>query len=302
MAQAPRIIGLGELLWDVFPDGRQPGGAPANVAYQAQRLGCRGTLVTRVGQDADGDELLAFLKGKGLDLSAVQRDEHYPTGRVTVEMDATGKHTFTIHTEVAWDHLQLDDSVRQVVFDAAAICFGTLSQRDPEARATILSVLDLASEACLRVFDVNLRQQFFSRDIITQSLSRADVLKLNDEEVTVLAELLGYPESPAEFCRAVLERTPVQIVCVTRGAAGCLICSNDGTIDIPGVPVQVVDTVGAGDAFTGAFIVAQLRGWPLERTGRFANRVGGLVAEQRGAMPELDLQSVLQAFESGTEA
>ncbi len=301
MAQTPRIIGLGELLWDVFPDGRQPGGAPANVAYQAQRLGCRGTLVTRIGQDADGEELLAFLKGKGLDLSAVQRDLQYPTGRVTVEMDATGKHTFTIHTQVAWDRLQLDDSVRQVVSDAAAICFGTLSQRESESRETIQSVLDLAPQQCLRVFDVNLRQRFFSRDIIAQSLRRADLVKLNDEEVTVLAGLFGYPESPIEFCAAMFAHTSVQIVCVTRGAAGCLICSRDETVDIPGVPVQVVDTVGAGDAFTGAFIVALLRGWPLDRTGRFANRVGGMVAGQRGAMPELDLQSVLQAFESGTE-
>ncbi|MCA9080637.1 MAG: carbohydrate kinase [Planctomycetaceae bacterium] len=293
MASPPRVIGLGELLWDVFPEGRKPGGAPANVAFQAQQLGCCGTVVTRVGNDADGDELVAYLREKGLDVSAVQRDAEYPTGRVTVAMSDSGTHTFTIHEQVAWDHLQLDDATRHVLADAAAICFGTLAQRSAPSLATIQSVLDLAPATCLRVFDVNLRQQFYSREVIITSLQRAQVLKLNEDEVPIVGALLDWPTEPESFCRQVLAHTPVQTACVTRGAQGCLLLSGDAVVDVPGIRVNVIDTVGAGDAFTAGLIVGLLHGWALSQVGQLANRVGAMVAASAGAMPQLDFAQLL---------
>ena len=284
--QPPVVIGLGELLWDDFPDGKRPGGAPANVAFQANQLGCQGLMATRIGTDSEGDELLEVLAAKGLDLSVVQRDPEHATGRVTVALNH-GIPRYQIHEPAAWDFLELNDPLRSASQRAAAICFGTLAQRTRISREAIHAAVSLASPDCLRVYDVNLRQNYYQSGWIRQSLRLANLVKLNDEEVRTLGPLLGLPEDEAEFARNISSLFDPQIVCVTRGARGCLIVTRTETHDIPGRPVKVADTVGAGDAFTAGLIAAQLRNWPLALSGEFANRVGGMVAARQGAMPEL---------------
>lgn len=286
--EAPLVIGLGELLWDIFGDSRRPGGAPANVAFQAGQLGCRGVVASRVGQDPLGQELLAFLTQQGLSTEAVQRDAVHPTGTVTVDASQADHPTYVIHEEVAWDYLTLDTPWRQLIGQASALCFGTLAQRCPVARQTIQEALELVAPECLVVYDVNLRQQWYQRAWIEESLAKSRVVKLNADEVTVLAKLLQTPSAEhLSFAQTIQERYQVEIVCITRGGEGCLLVEADAVVDRAGVTVEVVDAVGAGDAFTAALIHARLHRWPLMAQASFANEVGALVASRPGAMPPL---------------
>jgi fructokinase len=296
----PIVVGLGELLWDVFPDGRRPGGAPANVAFQANQLGCRGLIATRVGTDSDGEALLRELQNFGLDLSAVQRDQKHPTGTVTVTL-IDGHPDYVIHENVAWDFLELNESLQNAVQRCAAVCFGTLAQRHPVTRETIHRALALASAGTLRIYDVNLRQSYYAADCIEASLRLASHVKLNDEEVQLLAPLLKLPNDEVEFGRAVLEKYGPGVVCITRGARGCTVLSRSEIHHVPGRAVKVADTVGAGDAFTAGLISSQLRGWPLALCAEFANRVGAMVASRAGAMPDLqrEFSQLLQQYDPG---
>ncbi len=284
----PTVIGLGELLWDCFGDSRRPGGAPANVAFQAAQLGCRGLVCTRVGADESGDALCRFLSRQELETDYVQRDAGHATGTVTVETSATGQPTYTIHENVAWDFLEFTPELEALMGRADAVCFGTLAQRCEESRRVIHACLAAASEECLIVYDVNLRQDWYERDWIESSLAAANIVKLNDEEVEVVGPLLtGERLSPQAFAERLLGRFALELVCITRGENGCGLWTGEESVDLPGVPVTVEDTVGAGDAFTAALIASRLRGWPLAVCGEFANRLGALVAGSAGAMPPL---------------
>lgn len=296
--QQPIVVGLGELLWDCFENSRRPGGAPANVAFQANQLGCRGIVCTRVGRDADGEELIAFLDQQGLDSAFVQRDDALPTGRVTVDTSKPGSPEYIIHEDVAWDAIQFDEPTRELMQSAAAVCFGTLAQRRRESRETIQRCLEATREECLRVYDVNLRQHWYDAATIEASLAKSDVLKLGHGEVGVLAELLNEPGDHASFGDAIRERFGVKLVCITRAENGCLLLTGSERIDVPGADVHVVDAVGAGDAFTAALIFAMLSEWPLENAGRFANAVGGLVTTRPGAMPPLreELAELIETY------
>lgn len=288
MPDAPLVIGLGELLWDVFPDSRRPGGAPANVAFQASQLGYHGLVASRVGDDRPGRELREALSETGLDLSLLQTDARHPTGEVTVDVSDGGHPDYTIHENVAWDYLEATDEWRDAASAAAAVCFGTLAQRSKKSRETIHSVLAACGDECLIVYDVNLRQDWYEADWIARSLRAARVVKLNRDEADLLAPLLDLDSSayPA-FCRSALEKFDLSLVCITRAEEGCLLVSSDDCVDVEGRPVEVADAVGAGDAFTAALITALLNDWPLEPSAHFANAVGGLVASRSGAMPEL---------------
>jgi fructokinase len=290
MSQQDRriVIGLGELLWDVFPDSRRPGGAPANVAFQAQQLGCCGLVASCVGEDELGDELRAYLGERGLETGLVQRDADHPTGRVTVDVSDPHHPKYTIHEDVAWDFLEPEENLMSAAREASAVCFGTLAQRSPVSRETIHAVLDATGSDCLIVFDVNLRQQWYDRQRVERSLEQADAVKLNHEEAAVLAQMFGLGTKDQRGTAAALQnRFNVDLVCVTRAEKGCLLVNRESVADVPGRQVAVVDAVGAGDAFTAALIVTQLEGWPLQSAAEFANHVGGLVAGRRGAMPEL---------------
>lgn len=285
---APSVVGLGELLWDCFAGSRRPGGAPANVAFHARQLGCRGHVCSRVGRDEPGEALCRFLAEQGLDTACVQRDENLPTGWVTVDASVPGHPRFTIHEDVAWDAVEFTRELKYLMEQANAVCFGTLAQRSEVSRETIHRALEHTRADCLVVYDANLRQQWYRREWIERSLRRADVVKLNDGEVEVLGPLLELGTTAhAAFAQAVQERYDVSLVCITRGERGCLLLGEHQVHDLPGRPVEVADAVGAGDAFTAALIFARLSGWTLETAGSFANEVGALVASRPGAMPPL---------------
>jgi fructokinase len=281
------FLGLGELLWDCFPDRRLPGGAPANVAFHAQQLGLSAATVTRVGCDSLGDEICEFLKSQGLCLDLVQRDPIHGTGTVTVEPASTAT-KYTFKPDSAWDFLEATPSLLTAMKSAKAVCFGTLAQRCPVSRAAIQTCLAAASPDCLIVYDVNLRPPFYDREWIEQSLQEACIVKLNDDEVKILAPMLGASASDnAGFARWLCSQYDLELVCITRGGDGCLLVNPQEIIDVPGISIKVVDTVGAGDSFTAALIQTRLAGWPLDRAAKFANRVGALVASHAGAMPVL---------------
>ena len=281
------VVGLGEVLWDCFADSRRPGGAPANVAFHASQLGHRGVICSRVGEDELGDELLEYLTARGLETRHVQRDAARPTGWVTVDSTDPQRPSYLIHQNVAWDHLEFHRPLERLMSEASAICFGTLAQRGLLSRETIHRCLSAAPGA-LVVYDVNLRQSWYQPDWIERSLQASRIVKLNANEVGVLAEVLQIRSAePPSFAAALRNRYGVDLVCITRAERGCLLIGPDQTADIPGVEVEVADAVGAGDAFTAALISARLRGWLLSAAAKFANEVGALVASRPGAMPVL---------------
>ena len=288
----PTVIGLGELLWDCFPNRRLPGGAPANVAFHAQQLGLTAAVATRVGADPLGDELCAYLRDHGLSTDLVQRDPIHGTGTVTVASGPTGN-SFTFLENSAWDFLDSTDDWLAVMSQARAVCFGTLAQRNAASRNTVHRCLEVVPAEATIVYDINLRPPFYERAWIERSLKRATIAKLNDDEVRLLGPLLASQSlSDREFARWLLAEYPMEAVCVTRGAGGALAVTPDETIDVPGVPVEVADTVGAGDAFTAALIWGRLAAWPWDRAVRLANQVGALVASRPGAMPMLRAELV----------
>lgn len=289
MTEKVELIGLGELLWDCFPDRRRPGGAPANVAFHAQQLGLTTSVGTRVGADELGEELCKFLVAQGLKTDLVQRDARHQTGTVTVVPESGGGPKYTFLKNSAWDFLRFTPELSEAINSAKAICFGTLAQRCIDSRVTIQKCLRTAPADCLIVYDVNLRPPHFAKEWVAASLEHATIAKLNNDEVKALAAQFELSSADdVRFAKWMLDKhKKLTTVFVTRGANGCLAVTCDTVYELPGIPVQVVDTVGAGDAFTAAIIFGQLRNWPLERTLELANRFGALVASRAGATPDL---------------
>jgi fructokinase len=280
------IVGLGELLWDLFPSGQQLGGAPANFAYHAALLGDQGIIASRVGQDALGHEALQRLERLGLDTSYVQRDATYPTGTVHVQVDEEGRPDFTIVENVAWDHMQWTPQWQELARQADAVCFGSLAQRSPQSRATIQQFLRATRPDALRIFDVNLRQSFYSAAVLSESLSLSRVAKLNSDELPRLMAVLGLGDDGlVEGARRLLHDFGLELVCITRGADGSILVTRERAVAHPGFKVKVADTVGSGDAFTAALAHYYLRHASLEEINEAANRLGAWVATQVGATP-----------------
>jgi fructokinase len=294
------VVGLGEVLWDCFGEARKPGGAPANVAFHARQLGHAGVVCSRVGQDPLGTELIDTIARQHLDTRWIQRDPVHPTGTVTVDASRPDHPSYIIHENVAWDYIEFTTEASELMGRASAVCFGSLAQRSQPSRQTIQRCLD-AAQGALLVFDVTLRQSWYDRGTIGASLAKADVAKMNTEEAAVLASLLALPKAPVDFARRMLERYDLDLVCITRAEQGCLLVDRQDVVDAPGVSVQVVDTVGSGDAFSAALISALLRGWSLNRAAGFANEVGSLVAGRSGAMPALaeEYNALVSRFASG---
>ncbi|MDO4858142.1 MAG: carbohydrate kinase [Thermoguttaceae bacterium] len=288
--QSKKVLGLGELLWDVFEDSRKPGGAPANVAFQLNQLGLAGIIASRVGADPLGEEITRFLSGMGLSTDFIQTDAGHPTGTVTVQLDATGTPSYTIHENVAWDFLELTPELEALLPTLSAVCFGTLAQRGKTTRETIQKILDRVPDNCLKLYDVNLRQDFFSRELLETSLQKSNVAKMNDGEMEVLKPVFGLPQdlAPVDFALNLCEKYGLAEVCITRAEKGCFLVRKDGqTADVPGKIVQVADTVGSGDSFSAALIYTMLRGSDIQTQAEFANEVGTLVATRSGGMPPL---------------
>jgi fructokinase len=282
-------IGLGELLWDILPDSRQLGGAPANFAYMTSLLGDEGVVASRVGSDELGVETRRRLERLGLSTSCIQTDPTYRTGVAQVELDAKGQPAFQIAEPVAWDFLEWTSAWQALAQKADAVCFGSLAQRSPKSRQTIHSFLKAIRPATTRIFDVNLRQSFYTAEILVDSVKQADIIKLNHDELPTVVQLLGFPfqdeESAAQW---LLHTFRVKLVCVTRGGEGSLLVSEHGKHGHPGIRVQVADTVGAGDAFTAALVYHFLRRGSLATMNEAANRMGSWVASRAGATPSRD--------------
>ena len=287
---APALLSCGEVLWDLFPEGPRFGGAPANFACHAASLGGAVALLSAVGQDPRGDEALAILQSFGIDTTLVARLAEAPTGSVGVSVDAAGKPRYEIHAGSAWDRLAWTPALESRLTAVDAIYFGTLGQRGEVSRATIRRALGRAQErGILRVLDVNLRRPFYDATLIRESLALASVLKLSDDEISEVAAACGIPldARPETTLRALLTRFSLDLVVMTRGAEGALLVSSDSTVEQPGIPTVVVDTVGAGDSFTAALVIGLLRQLPLPAITRHACAIASFVCSQAGATPTL---------------
>ena len=278
------IIGIGEILWDLLPDGKRPGGAPANFAYVANALGNHGVVLSRVGNDEPGKEILAELNAKKLSTATIQIDDEKPTGLVEVRLE-NGQPNYRIVENSAWDFMEFSDDWREIAARADAVCFGSLAQRKRVSRRTILEFVNLTRG--WRIFDVNLRQPFYSREVLRESLKTANAAKLNYEELPVVAEMFGIKTpNPLRAAKDLLSQFDLNLICVTRGAAGSVLVANNEISEAAGFKVEVADAIGAGDAFTAALAHGLLRGWKLDDINKFANQVGAFVASQTGAMPD----------------
>lgn len=281
-----RIVGLGEVLWDILPEQTCLGGAPANFAYITTLMGDRGIIASRVGEDARGSEALGRLKELGLEIDQVQTDAAHPTGTVNVQIDDRGQACYEICQPVAWDFLEWTSGWQQLAAGVDAVCFGSLAQRSDQSRATIQHFLSAMPSKGVKVFDVNLRQAFYSRDVLARSMQLADIVKLNDEELPKLMSLSGLPhKDELSSAQHLLAAYDLKVVCVTRGGRGSLLVANGQSNEHPGFRVQVADTVGSGDAFTAGLLHEYLLGSSLQRMNEVANRVGAWVAGEIGAMP-----------------
>jgi fructokinase len=283
----PLIIGLGEVLWDLLPAGKQLGGAPANFAYHAHALGAEALVVSRVGHDELGREILERLHGLGLRTDGITTDPSAPTGTVSVALDARGTPAYTIHENVAWDFLQAGGKILDEASRADAVCFGTLGQRNPVARAAIRAVLQATPSGALRIFDINLRQHYWSREVLVESLELADVFKLNDEELPVVARLLELPGGEDGWLYELAGRFNLGAVALTKGGQGSSLLVGSRLVSRPGSRLAIADTVGAGDSYTAALALGLLAGHEPERIIRFAHRVADHVCMQPGATPPM---------------
>lgn len=282
-----RVVGIGELLWDLLPTGARIGGAPANYAYHAGALGAEARTLSRVGNDALGWDLRTQLDAIGVSTQHVQVDATMPTGTVAVELDATGQPSYRIMANVAWDNLQVTPDAMMVVSAADALCFGTLAQRNVVARDAIRTLVAASPSGALRILDVNLRQHYFSPLLIEESLLLATVLKVNDVELPQLAAMFGLTGSDHAQMEQIAERWQLRAVALTRGEKGSALLTEHAWSEHRGIAVRVVDTIGAGDAFTAALTVGLLSGWALDDVNLQANRVAACVASQAGGTPVL---------------
>ena len=294
MKEPHLILGIGELLWDVLPEGCRLGGAPANFTVMAGRLGNHAAILSRIGRDDLGRQAIDRLDQMPVDTSSIEVDLVHETGRVTVSF-VEGQPQYKIHQPAAWDFLALSDEWVRLAERADAICFGSLAQRSVESRQSIQTLAAQTSGACIRVFDVNLRPPYYSSEVIQESLELATVLKMSDEELPQVLSLLGLPaEEDLESerlrlgaDRLLFEFPSLEMVAITRGSRGSLLVRPDEWSEHPGFPVKVADLIGAGDAFTAAMTHYLLQGADLATLNEAGNRWGGWVASQSGAMPPL---------------
>ena len=278
------IIGIGEILWDMLPQGQQLGGAPANFAYHVSKLGMQGVVVSAIGNDALGDEIMSFLEDKNLDLHLMRVEN--PTGVVNIVLNNVGIPMYNIVENVAWDSIPFTSELEVLAQNTKAVCFGSLAQRNEVSRNTIRRFIESLPQQCLKVFDVNLRQQYYSREIIEWSMTHCDVLKLNDEEIVELKRIWAMEEiTDASFCAVLQRRYDIKIVILTCGAEGSYVYSKDGAVSSQETPtVDVVDTVGAGDSFTAAVVLSLIKGESIAVVHSKATAVAAATCTHSGAM------------------
>ena len=284
---AKTIFSLGEILWDIFPEGKKIGGAPANVVFYLSRLDENPVLVSRVGTDSLGEEALAVCQNCSLKTDFIQKDEVHCTGKVNVHLDGQGVPRFEIQDNVAWDFIEESPPLFLAIKEADAVYFGTLAQRHEKSRTTIRRLLEQTRTDCLKVLDLNLRFPYFDKELIEASLRMADVLKLNSDELAIVSELFSLNGVELELLRTLLEKFSIKVIGLTTGENGSILLSDEKEFRHPGYCISAVDTVGAGDAFTAALVHGLLSGLELEEINDFANRLASLVCTKKGAWVEI---------------
>jgi fructokinase len=285
----PTILSLGEVLWDLFPDGERFGGAPANFACHAAVQGADVTMLSAVGDDQHGRDGIDILSAYGVDVSLMQVISETPTGTVGVEVDDDGKPTFVIHQGSAWDNLTWNDAIASRIATVDAIYFGTLGQRDPVSRATIREAVETAALAGIpRVLDINLRPPFFDAEMIRDSVQLASILKLSDDELVEVCSACSISETSRSnvMLQGLLEFGNLDIVVLTRGKDGAMLITPDDTVTQNGISANVIDTVGAGDSFTASFLIGELRGEPRKQNLQRSCEIAAATCAHSGAVPE----------------
>ena len=280
------VVGLGEALWDVLPEGKKLGGAPSNFAFHAGQFGLNSIAVSALGEDQLAEETVQQLEEKKLNYCMPRVP--YPTGTVQVALDEEGVPTYDIKENVAWDNIPFTDEVKHVAENTRAVCWGSLAQRNATSRETIYSFLDTTPNDCMKIFDINLRQNFYTKEVICESLKRCNVLKINDEELVTIGRMFGYPGLDIENkCWLILGKYNLDMLVLTCGVNGSYVFT-PGAMSFQETPkVEVADTVGAGDSFTGTFCAAILAGLPVAEAHRHAVEVSAFVCTQNGAMPQV---------------
>lgn len=280
------IVGLGEILWDVFPERKILGGAPANFAYHISQFGFNGYALSAIGNDLLGKEILNSLEEKKLNYLIETTD--FPTGTVQVTLDENGVPQYEICENVAWDNIPFTARTENLAKNTAAVCFGSLAQRNKISRETIRQFLKSVPKDCLKIFDINLRQHFYSKKLIEESLELADILKINDDEILIVAELFGWEKlNEKDICIELLKKYDLNIVILTKGAEGSFVYNHKESSFHPTPKVHVADTVGAGDSFTAAFLASYLHNGSIVDAHQLAVEISAYVCTQHGAMPAL---------------
>jgi len=280
------IVGLGEALWDVLPEGKKLGGAPANFAYHTGQFGLDTLAISALGEDRLGDETIAAIEEQGLNYMMPRVP--YPTGTVQVTLDDEGIPAYDIKENVAWDNIPFTDEMKAVAQNCRAVCFGSLAQRNVVSRGTIKKFLSTTPDDCMKIFDINLRQSFYTKEVIDDSLHLCNVLKINDEELVVIGRMFGYPGlDMQDKCWLLLGKYNLDILVLTCGVNGSYVFT-PGSMSFYETPkVEVADTVGAGDSFTGTFCACILKGKSVADAHRIAVDASAFVCTQKGAMPKL---------------
>lgn len=289
------IVAYGEVLWDLLPSGPVLGGAPLNFVYRINSLGYRGIMISQLGNDAFGDQALEQMTALGMETDFIRRTSEYPTGTVEITLDEQKNPDFTIIPNVAYDYIRHTPEMDELVRKAECLCFGTVAQRSDVSRRTLEDLLDLFSGQYV-LFDINLRKNCYTSEVIKASLARSSILKLNDGEMPVVAQLYGIPDkSIQKFTDGLFQKIPLKYCLVTLGAQGAFAASNDGEkVYEPAYRVNLVDTCGSGDAFTAGFLYALLENQGLRQACKFGNALGAMVAEQHGATQTTTLSEIEQ--------
>ncbi len=286
MKNKPIVAGIGELLWDLLPTGKQVGGAPCNFAFHAMQAGCESIVISAVGNDKLGEDLLTALETLKINCEYIQHNS-FKTGTVTVTLNEKGQPKYVIHENVAWDNTVFNAQIKSRLNDLDAVCFGSLGQRNQVSASTIQELLKAVKPNCLKVFDINLRQHFYSSEIILQSLQFADILKLNDEELPVLAAYFGITGDVKQQLTQIITRFNLKYIVYTLGEKGSIIMGNDEYSFLESPKVEVADTVGAGDSFTAVIVAGLLKGISLHEIHKTASQTAAYVCTQKGATPKI---------------
>ena len=279
-----KAAGIGELLWDVLPDQEKLGGAPVNFAYHFSGLGGEGIAISTIGADARGNKALRELQKHGVQTDGISRTGEYPTGYVNAGIDSDGVASYSFPDDVAWDHLEVNEFALQALSGLNCVCFGTLAQRGAGTRTTIHNFVGSCPAETLKIYDINLRQDFYSKKIIEQSLELCNVIKLNDDELLLLSEMFDLSGKDSDRLSSLLHRFQLELAILTRGKAGSCLLTPGRRSEHPGIRTEVVDTIGAGDSFTAAAAFGMLSGEDLDKINDTANRVAAFVCSRPGAM------------------